>query len=201
MPYARLAGEPPGYRVVEAEPPADSLGFRAAKALQRRSLLARVVWVRLRLLRQEGLRPRARAAERAMRERAPRAPGERPDPNDLPPSWSREERDAALLLAERILAAWKDTADARGVPLVVLYVPRGNDMLTGLLREEDSWLPWLHDACARLGIPLLDPRDALRARLDAGDAVFDDHWTRAGHEAVAGYLARALEPWLARRGR
>jgi hypothetical protein len=200
MPYAALADEPPGYRVVEAPAPADPAWFRAAKALQRRSLLAQVTWVRLRLLQQEGLRPRARAAERAMRERAPRAPGAKPDPNDLPTSWSREEREGVLLLAERILADWKRAAGARETPLLVLYVPRGNDMLTGVLREEDSWLPWLRDACARLGIALLDPRDALRARLEAGEAVYDDHWTRAGHEAVADFLASRLAPYLGTGG-
>ena len=30
---------------------------------------------------------------------------------------------------------------------------------------------------------------ALRARMEAGDAVFDDHWTRAGHETIARFLA------------
>lgn len=189
MPYAELAPEPPGYRVVEAPPPADPPWFRAAKAVQERSLLAQVVWVRLRLLQQEGLRPRARAAEKAMRERAPRKPGSKPDPNDIPTSWSEEERGEVLLLAERILADWKRSADEQGRALAVLYVPRGNDMLTGLLTEQESWLPWLRDACAKLGVPLLDPRAALRARMEAGDPVFDDHWTRAGHETIARFLA------------
>jgi hypothetical protein len=196
MPYAELASEPPGYRVVEAQPPAKPLWFRAAKAVQERSLLAQVVWVRLRLLQQEGLRPRARAEEKAMRERAPRRAGEKPDPNDIPTSWSERERGEVLLLAERILAEWKRSADAQGRALAVLYVPRGNDMLTGLLTEQESWLPWLREACAELGVPLLDPRAALRARMEAGDPVFDDHWTRAGHEVIAGFLASQLPPFL-----
>jgi hypothetical protein len=196
MPYAELAGEPPGYRVVEARPPAEPLWFRAAKAVQERSLLAQVVWVRLRLLQQEGLRPRARAEEKAMRERAPRRPGAKPDPNDIPTSWSERERGEVLLLAERILAEWKRSADSQGRALAVLYVPRGNDMLTGLLTEQESWLPWLREACAELGVPLLDPRAALRARMEAGDPVFDDHWTRAGHEVIAGFLASELPSLL-----
>ena len=76
MPYATLADEPPGYRVREAAAPDPSLWFRAAKAVQERSLRAQVVWVRLRLLQQEGLRPRAREEEREMRERAPAQRGE-----------------------------------------------------------------------------------------------------------------------------
>ncbi len=196
MPYATLADEPPGYRVVEAEPPEDPLWFRAAKALQRRSLLAQVVWVRLRLLRQEGLRPRARAEEKAMRERAPRAPGAKPDPNDLPSTWSDEERAGVLTLSERILAEWKRAAEARGIAFAVLYVPRGDDMLTGVMREEESWYPWLRAACARLGIPLLDPRAELAARVASGVPVYDDHFTRAGHETITRFLAERLRPLL-----
>ena len=65
-----------------------------------------------------------------MRERAPREPGAKPDPNDLPTTWSESERDDVLRLSERILADWKRRADAGGRRLAVLYVPRGNDMLT-----------------------------------------------------------------------
>ena len=196
MPYAELAEEPPGYRVREGREPDRPLWFTAAKWLQERSLLAQVVWVRLRLLQQEGFRPRARAEEKAMRERAPRAPGSKPDPNDIPTSWSADERTEVLRLAERILAEWKRTADADDVPLAVLYVPRGNEMLAGALAEADTWLPWLRETCARLGLPLLDPRAALRARLDAGEPPYDDHFTRAGHDAVARFLAAELPPLL-----
>jgi hypothetical protein len=196
MPYAELAEEPPGYRVREGRPPDDPLWFRLAKGVQERSLLAQVVWVRLRLLQQEGLRPRARAEEKAMQERAPRAPGSRPDPNDIPTSWTDDERSSVLLLAERILAEWERKAEADGIALAVLYVPRGNEMLAGALAEGDTWLPWLRETCARLGLPLLDPRAALRARLDAGEPPYDDHFTPAGHEAVARFLAEALPPLL-----
>jgi hypothetical protein len=198
MPYATLADEPPGYRVREGRPPADPPWFRAAKAVQERSLLAQVLWVRLRLLQQEGFRPRARAEEKAMRERAPREPGAKPDPNDIPTSWSRDERGDVLLLTERILAEWKRTADGARIPLAVLYVPRGNEMLAGALREEDTWLPWLRATCAKLGLPLLDPRAALRAPLDSATPPYDDHFTRAGHEAVARFLAAELPSLLDR---
>lgn len=197
MPYAELAPEPPGYRVVEAQPPASPLWFDAAKAIQERSLLARVVWVRLRLLQQEGLRPWARAGEREMSERAPREPGAKPDPNDLPSTWSPRDRAEVVALAERILAEWKRTADAQGRRFAVLYVPRGREMLKGRLAARDTWQPWLREACARLGIPLLDPQQALRARMEAGDPVFADHLTEAGHEALARFLASELPALLA----
>jgi len=32
--------------------------------------------------------------------------------------------------------------------------------------------------------------------MEAGDPVFDDHWTRAGHEVIAGFLASELPPLL-----
>jgi hypothetical protein len=196
MPYATLADEPPGYRVEEPSPPDPRSGFRVAKAVQERSLLAQVVWVRLRLLQQEGLRPRARRAERAMREQAPAERSLRPNPNDLPTSWADSTRDDAALLASRILADWKRSADAAGVPLVVLYVPRGNDMLSGAIPESDVWLPWLRETCAGLGVPLLDPLAALRARREAGKRMFRDHLTQAGHQVFAEFLAGELEPWL-----
>jgi hypothetical protein len=192
MPYAELAEEPPGYRVLEARPPAAPPWFRVAKALQERSLLAQVVWVRVRLLQQEGLRPSAREDEKAMRERTASRPGDKPDPNDLPASWPERERSDARQLAERILAEWRRSAEVQGRALAVLYVPRGNDMLTGLVTEQEAWLPWLREACARLDLRLLDPQPALRARMAAGEAVFDDHWTLAGHDAIARFLAAEL---------
>lgn len=196
MPYAELADAPPGYRVREAEPPVRSPLFAAAKWVQERSLLAQVVWVRLRLLQEEGLRPTARAGEREMRERAPRAAGARPDPNDLPSSWPAGERAGALLLAERILAEWQRRAVAEGRTLAVLYLPRGHDALRGVLGPEDTWLPWLHATCERLGVPLFDPREALAARLAEGADVYSDHLTREGHAVLARFLAGALTPLL-----
>lgn len=196
MPYAELSPEPPGYEVREASPPQPSPLLAAAKRIQERSLLAQVVWVRLRLLQREGLRPRARAAEREMSERAPRRPGVRPDPNDLPGSWPENERAQVLALAERILAHWADRAAADRRLLAVLYVPRGHDALRGGVGREDTWLPWLEAACARLGLPLLDPAPALTARLSEGTPVYGDHLTREGHAALARYLAGALPPLL-----
>ena len=57
-------------------------------------------------------------------------------------------------------------------------------------------VPWLGETCAALGIPLVDPREAMAARLAQGTHVYDDHWTPAGHEVVAGVLAGYLEGYL-----
>ena len=50
----------------------------------------------------------------------------------------------------------------------------------------------LERTCEELEIPLLDPTDALRIRLEAGEVVYDDHWTPAGHAVIAGALAGHL---------
>jgi hypothetical protein len=196
MPYAELADEPPGYRVREASPPPRTRLFAAAKWVQRHSLVAQVAWVRLRLLQTEGLRPTARVEEREMRERAPRAPGARPDPNDLPSTWPAGEREAVLRLAEHILAEWQRQATAQGRLLAVLYMPRGHEALRGALGAEHTWFPWLRAACTRLGVPLLDPRAELAARLAEGAALYDDHLTREGHAVIARFLAGELRPLL-----
>jgi hypothetical protein len=83
----------------------------------------------------------------------------------------------------------------------VLYVPRGEDQLRGELPEDETWLPWLRRTGAELGIALIDPSDALRSRLERGDPVYDDHWSAAGHEVIAGQLAGDLEGWLQARAR
>ena len=60
--------------------------------------------------------------------------------------------------------------------------------------------PWWHAAAKflrQLSIPLLDPSSALAARLAAGDPVYRDHWTPAGHEVIAAELSAYLERMLA----
>jgi hypothetical protein len=199
MPYATLHDEAPGYRVHEASVPEPSLTRRIAKEVHRRSLLAQVVRVRGRLLLREGIRLAARPSDREMTSRAPKQAGARPDPNDLPNSWPEAERRDVELLTERLLAAWMGAADSQGRGLAVLYVPRNQRQLRGVIRVEDTWLPWLREVCGRLGLALLDPSDALAARLAAGEAVYDDHWTRAGHEEVARFLAAELPALLGER--
>jgi hypothetical protein len=123
------------------------------------------------------------------------AAGAVPDANDLASTWPRPYAERAERLAEAVLADWKRAADARGTPLAVLYVPRAEDQLTGALSADDTWLPWLRATCAKLGIPLVDPSAALLARVRGGERVYLDHWTPAGHAAIAQALAEHLAAW------
>jgi hypothetical protein len=193
MPYAELADAPEGYRVRwRVEPGQEPWWHSAAKFVQRHSMLAHLVKSRLDLLRSGGVQIRATRQAGEMSGVA----GTVPNQNDLPATWPPEYAERARSLGEHLLADFRDEAAARGAELLVLYVPRGEDQLTGALRRDDTWLPWLEATCARLGIPLLDPSDALRARLAAGERMYDDHWTPAGHEVVAETLAREIEPRL-----
>jgi len=193
MPFAELVPDGQTYRVRWiVEPGSEPWWFAGAKWLQGHSLLAHLVRARVALLRQGGVQVQAREADRAMAGRA----GAIPNPNDLPSSWPRPVRERAAQLAELVLADWQRATARAGARFVVLYVPRGEPQLRGEIALADTWLPWLEEACARLGIPLLDPSDALRARLAAGDAVYGDHWTPAGHEAIAAFLAAQLPVFL-----
>lgn len=192
-PFAELTDEPPGYRVQWARPAADAPWWRGiAKWLQRHSLLAHVVYERAAQLRAYGVSMRQSRANADMTGTA----GTVPDANDLASTWPRPYAERATRLAEHVLAEWKREAEARGVPLAVLYVPRAEDQLTGLLPADDTWLPWLRETTARLGLPLVDPSGALLARVRTGERVYRDHWTPHGHDAVAQALAEHLAEWL-----
>lgn len=195
MPFAELT--PDGYRLRwTVEPGSEPWWFAPAKWLQQHSLLAHLVRDRLEVLRRAGVRVRADAGDREMTTRAAGTP----NPNDLPASWPAAIRERTLRLDELVLADWQRAAARAGAQLVVLYVPRGEAQLRGEIRREDTWLPWLEETTSRLSIPLLDPSDALRARLAAGVPVYADHFTPAGHEVVAGFLAERLAPLLPARG-
>jgi hypothetical protein len=188
--FAELSPFAPGFEVIRRIPLERQGGaLRIAKWCQQRSLLARLVWSRVALLVGHGTALRADAAQREMLTRARYTP----DQNDLPSSWQLHHRRRVEELGRRILRAWRDRALDDGRDLAVLYVPRGEAQLRGELSRTDTWLPWLESATRELQIPLLDPSDALEARLERGDPVYDDHWTPAGHEVIAA----VLEPFLA----
>lgn len=196
MPFAEPSDDDAGYRLRwTVEPDAAPWWFGAAKWVQRRSLLAHLVRDRFVVLRQAGVRVRAAEGDRDMTRRADGIP----DPNDLPGSWPEPVRERTLRLAELVLADWKRTTERYGTRLLVLYVPRGEPQLRGEIRREDTWLPWLEEATARLGIPLLDPSQALRTRLDAGASVYSDHWTPDGNAVLARFLADRLQEFLPAR--
>lgn len=157
-----------------------------AKWAQRNSRLATAAQNRLGVLRVAGVQTHL---DRDAVQMSGVVAGAVPDSNDLPSTWPEPYASRAKRLGELALASWQRSTAARGARFAVLYTPRGEDQLTGRLAREQTWLPWLEATCAKLGIALLDPSDALRARLEAGDAVYDDHWTPAGHEVIADVLA------------
>lgn len=187
-PFAELSDEPPGF-ALEWHPGMQASGAsRLARVGYDRSLLARVVWSRLALLRGYGVAPRSAGDAVASAGRAAVVT----DQNHLPATWPEASVREAGELGRRILRSWLDEAGAAGRPLAVLYVPRGEEQLRGEIAESDTWKPWLSETCAALGIPLIDPTPELRAALEAGESVYDDHWSPQGHVAVARALERGL---------
>lgn len=182
IPRLRVTDAPPGYEPVwPADPDQRGWAQRFAKAVQTRSLLAQVLISRLGILRAYGPQlTRARSDVEMSR-----AAREVPDPNDLPSTWAPEFRQMAETLGEQILADWSQLTRSRGQTFAVLYVPRGEAQLRGEIAEAGTWLPWLRRTCAKFSIPLIDPSPELRARLERGNRVYDDHWSAAGHEAIA----------------
>jgi hypothetical protein len=189
MPFAELSDAPPGFELRWLTPPG-GMGplVRLAKWVQERSLLAQVVVARFELLRQRGVRVRADPRAEAMVEAA----GAVPDSNDAPSTWPREYLEPVKELNLRVLRAWRDEVTARGGHFFVLYVPRGEKQLTGEQPLADTWRPWLGEVTASLGIPLLDPSQALAGKLAAGEPVYDDHFSPAGHGVIAAQLADYL---------
>jgi hypothetical protein len=196
--YATLSPFPPGYELVLRNP-TEQLGatYHVSKWVQERLMLARLVWSRSGLLLDLGVALHRDEAQEQMATRA----GAVPNQNDLPSTWPAEYSERARELGERILRRWRDQAKLTNRALFVLYVPRGEAQLRDEKAAADTWYPWLEATTRKLDIPLLDPSDALRRKLDSGEAVYDDHWTPAGHLAVAEMLTERLDEWLESGGR
>jgi hypothetical protein len=120
----------------------------------------------------------------------------KPAGSDLPLTWPREYSEEARRVGERILAHWRDLSRADGRHFAVLYVPRGEAQLEGELVVAQTWFPWLERTCAELGIPLIDPTEALRGRLREGDHVYDDHWSLPGHQVIGEVMTVYLGEWI-----
>ena len=196
--FAQLSPLPPGFELTRRIPFEQQGGvLGAAKWVQQRSLLARLVWNRVALLLGHGTALRQAEAQDEMATHA----GGIPNQNDLPSSWPAPYRQRAEDLGHRILAAWQNQARIDGCGLIVLYVPRGETQLRGELAQSDTWLPWLRSVTQDLGIAFLDPSDLLEQRLESGDRVYDDHWTPAGHEVIAVVLEEFIASWLREGGR
>ena len=196
MPFGELSEAEPGFSLRWVRDPHEKDKIRSLlKLIQRHSRLAQVVYSRISLLRARGVQVHADTAAVEMMERA----GWVPDPSSAPDTWPPEIRQEAEELGRRVLARWRADLRARNVPFFVLYVPRGEGQLTGETPLESTWRPWLGRVTAELGIPLIDPSAALAARLAAGEPMFPDHFSPAGHEVVARVLEAELAPVAAAR--
>ncbi len=175
-----LASHDQGFEVFAPPPPSElPMRQRWAMQLKARSLLARVVLSRGQLL-------MLRSDRRLDYGTGATVPAIR-DPALL---------SDAKVLTRTIMAQWQREVQADGRDLIVVYTPQGTRELSGELPYQDTWHPWLARVCDDLGLPLIDPTSALRARLETGDAVYGDHWTPAGHQVMATVLARAIDEHL-----
>jgi hypothetical protein len=135
---------------------------------------------------------RSQQADVDMATRADRIPSQ----NDLPSTWPSDYADRARELGRRILRDWARRAESERRHLFVVYVPRGEASLRAGTERDDSWWPWLEQTAHELGLPVLDLREPLARTLAAGESVYDDHWTPAGHRVVADAVGRYLARWV-----
>ena len=188
-PTAELSDDRMGF-VVRMPHRSESLSARTMRFLGRRLLVAQLIRDRLALMQAQALaKPGAGSAAAAI-----------PDPNDSPTTWPPEMRDEAARLTRRILLQLRNEVVLDGRRFAVMYVPHGNEELDGTLSSNDTWLPWLVQTCAELGIDLWDPREYLRQRRDAAEPVYADHWTPGGHALIASFIAERLAAALAVEG-
>ncbi len=190
-PYAVLSDEPPGFALRFSRAPGSPvpLPLRIAKWGQQHTLLGQLVWSRISLLEQAGIRIRPGPAPPTDGV----APAALPDVNDPPSRWPAPLLAEGKELTERILRQWRAQAAQDGRLFAVLFVPQGDREVAGRLPADESWYPWLSEVCERLGIPLLDPTPVLRPIVEGGGHAYDDHWTPEGHAAIASFVARWLE--------
>jgi hypothetical protein len=116
----------------------------------------------------------------------------------------REEVDAMWERTAAILAALRSSVQQAGGRLAVLYVPSRMEIneeafeitseryRMGLKQTRDRVVDRLGSLCEELGLPLLDPREALRGVESSGRPAYyprDGHWNEAGNAVVAHELA------------
>lgn len=189
-PFGVLSDEAPGFRLEWVRKPGESgVAWRLAKWVQQHSRLAQLLRSRISMLRTHGVQTSADPNAAAMTEVAASSV---PNSNALPDTWPAAYREEAAEMTRRILVRWRDDLRARGVPLLVFYVPRGSEQVRGELPLSSTWRPWLGRTLEELGVPLVDPTPALAERERAGVATYDDHFSPEGHATVARVLAAAI---------
>lgn len=165
---------------------------RSWQYLKARSLVVSTLETRLKLLKRHGLKLRATPEDRHMV--AGPGPDGRAATGTAPSTW----RSDSLLtygktLAVRIMDKWRSDVVTSGREFVIIYVPKER-LIHKPIDEQDSWAGWLHEYCNSRGITLVDPSRQLVSRRDGGEEVYYDHFTSAGHRAVAdAFLERFLQ--------
>jgi hypothetical protein len=180
---AELSDEGIGGFTLRTAPPRRTAARWARDSLERTSLLARIVRVRMTV---------HRAVNQQRRTRTAPPEAQAVNQNDRPSTWPPTMLAEAKTLTRRILTQFRDEVVRDGRRFAVLYVPRGPKELKGQLRPQDSWLPWLSQTCAELGIPLWNPHGLLSARQRAGTVIYNDHWTPEAHQLMASFIADQL---------
>jgi hypothetical protein len=177
-PTAVPSAQGEGYEVVPGPTPGTASPLRRlAMLLKDHSLLARVVYARIQLLSRRGARD------------APALKAQ-----DPPSTWPPELRIEAETLTRRLLRTWAGDVRADGRKFLVFYVPRPKELESDL--GADSWRGWLVQSCKDLDIALVDPTATFAARQRQGVPLYDDHWSLAGHAAVAEVLTDVLKDVL-----
>lgn len=151
---------------------------RTLQYLKAHSLVVSTIEGRLKMLQKHGIKRGVTEQERTG------AVGAGGRAGMAPSSWPDSLVPVGEQLLERVLERWVRDVRRSGRAFVVLRVPREGVLLEPL-EGQDSWAPTLHGLCARLGVPLVDPTVYLAAREQAGEQMYYDHFTAAGHEAFA----------------
>lgn len=168
-----------------------SLPHRAMQYLKARSLVLSTLESRAKLLIRYG--PKTRVTEDDVQMEAATEACFVRGKGTGPSVW---RSDSLLTYGETLLARvmdkWHSDVTASGRKFFVMYVPKERHM-DKPIEEQDSWAKWLYDYCSDRGITLIDPSHVLVERRDSGEEVYYDHFTSAGHRAVADAFLELFE--------
>ncbi len=156
--------------------------YRIAKYLTAKSLLMATVSERLKLLKRYGIQMRITEQERKMATKAKDVVNV--VATDLPSTWPIALRNEAQKLGRLELLKFREDVARHQKDFAVLYVPRETEYQKPVL-QQDSWKLWLETLCRYEGIRFIDPTLMLMRTAAAGQPVYYDHFTPAGHEAFA----------------
>jgi len=176
MPYPKLNGGDLSidYSFAEKYSYKTKEPFRTLKYVKDRSFLLSTIYTRLVLLRRQLKKPRP--IENSKKNV--------PNQNDPPSEWPPDLRNTAKDLGAAVLLEWDASVTDSGKNFCILYVPR-QDQLEISTDSQDSWKKWLQNFCLSSNISFMDPTDALIQYGRQRGAVYEDHFSLAGHIAVS----------------